>query len=65
MICPSCPAVKEMDICRTEFVVTGDNSPNTGTLLFNVPIFKCSNPDCKDKETERRGEPIPLEISKA
>lgn len=61
MICVKCNT--DMMIDRTQFIVVGDQSANTETELYNVPIFKCKDTSCSEHDKEKRGEPIRLALS--
>lgn len=63
MLCPICNT--EMMIDHTKFLVEGDESKETETKLFNLPIVTCNNPNCSAFREEREGEPIPLALSHA
>lgn len=58
MLCPSCKT--EMLIDHAAYTVTGDSSPGTPTRIYNVPYFRCRNPQCGEYEKLTEGEKIPL-----
>lgn len=62
MICEKCNVA--MILTRAEFRVTGDESHETETSLFQVPIFRCINKGCAACDEEVTGEPVPIEIGK-
>lgn len=46
MLCPLCKC--EMRIERTSYEATGDNSPDTKTLIFAKQDFVCRNDQCEN-----------------
>lgn len=51
MICPECR--NEMYICGSVLRVSGDESPDTKTVVERVLRFICRNPQCTQKTTVR------------
>ncbi len=51
MICPECR--NEMYICGSTLRVSGDQSPDTETVVERVLRFVCRNPQCAKKSVEQ------------
>lgn len=58
MLCKSCQ--NDMLIKRNSYEVTGDNSPDTKTVVSSRLCFFCVNKNCTEYGKEVMGEPVKL-----
>lgn len=62
MKCPLCDI--EMAIKRSRYTVSGDESPDTETKLFNEQVLSCRNKKCPNFQKDVSVIKNPLQLSK-